>query len=129
MVKLVGRDEYFRWFDSGDIPDMRSLIKIVAVAMLTPDTMHWLPTKEYKLISDYRRAGGFIPRNLIIRQSAPMVNGILPSSSGTSSMVITDGAKLPDDTALCNASHQGNQCRDCRACWNPAQLRIAYPNH
>ena len=129
MVRLVGRDEYFRWFDSGDIPDMKSLIKIIAVAMLTPDTMHWLPTKEYKLISDYKKSGGIIPKNLIIRQSAPMVNGVLPSSSGTSSMVITNGAKLPADTALCNASYQGNQCLDCRACWNPAQLRIAYPNH
>jgi len=129
MVRLVGRDEFFRWFDSGDIPDMKSLIKIIAVAMLTPDTMHWLPTKEYKLISDYKKSGGFIPQNLIIRQSAPMVNGILPSSSGTSSMVITEGAKLPADTARCNAENQGNQCLDCRACWNPTQLRIAYPNH
>ena len=129
MVKLVRRGEHFRWFDSGDIPDMRSLIKIIAVAMLTPDTMHWLPTKEYKLLSDYKRAGGSIPRNLIIRQSAPMVNGILPGSSGTSSMVITEGATLPADTAPCNASHQGNQCLDCRACWDPTQLRIAYPNH
>jgi len=129
MVRLVRRGDYFRWFDSGDIPDMRSLIKVVAVAMLTPNTMHWLPTKEYQLISTYKRSGGFIPANLIIRQSAPMINGILPSSSGTSSMVITDGAKLPADTARCNASHQGNQCRDCRACWDPAQLRIAYPKH
>lgn len=33
------------------------------------------------------------------------------------------------DTARCNAENQGNQCLDCRACWNPTQLRIAYPNH
>jgi hypothetical protein len=129
MVVLVRRGKYFRWFDSGDIPDLKSLIKIVAVAKLTPGTIHWLPTKEYKLIFDYKKSGGIIPKNLIIRQSAPMLNGILPSSSGTSSMVITPGAKLPADTALCNASHQDNQCLDCRACWNPEILRVAYPNH
>lgn len=129
MVKLVRRGDYFRWFDSGDIPDMTSLIKIVAVAMLTPDTLHWLPTKEYKLLADYKRAGGRIPKNLIIRPSAPMIDGVLPESSGPSSMVITPGAKLPANTTMCNASRQGNQCLDCRACWNSGQLRIAYPKH
>ena len=129
MVRLVGRGSYFRWFDSGDIPNMTSFIKIVAVAMLTPETMHWLPTKEYRLVSTYKKSGGFIPANLVIRQSAPMINGVLPRSSGTSSMVKTLGADLPADTVLCNAKNQGNKCLDCRACWNPAILRIAYPNH
>lgn len=129
MVRLVGRDKHFRWFDSGDIPNMTSLIKIVAVAMLTPHTRHWLPTKEYQLISTYRRAGGFMPDNLVIRQSAPMINAVLPSRSGPSSMVITEERELPDDTIRCIAKNQDNKCLDCRACWHPENLRIAYPEH
>jgi len=129
MVRIIGKDSYFRWFDSGDIPDMKSLIKIVSVAMLTPNTKHWLPTKEYQLISSYKRQGGFIPNNLVIRQSAPMLDVVLPAISGTSSMVVTYNAKLPKDTVLCSASKQGNQCLDCRACWTPEVLRVAYPSH
>ena len=125
----VSKFKKFRWFDSGDIPNMDSLIKIIAVAMLTPGLKHWLPTKEYRLVSQYKKSGGFIPANLVIRQSAPMINGVLPRSSGTSSMVITKGAKMPEDTTLCIAHEQDNQCLKCQACWNPEVLRIAYPWH
>lgn len=33
------------------------------------------------------------------------------------------------DSFICPASHQGNQCRSCRACWRTNQEVIGYPLH
>ena len=126
MAVITGRNPYFRWHDSGDIQDMQHLIRIVAVAMLTPQTKHWIPTREYALVAKYKRLGGIIPQNLVLRQSAPMIDGMLPERVGLSSMVVT---KPVPDVHLCPASQQGGKCLDCRACWDVTNLRIQYPKH
>ena len=128
MVILIKKQspDYFRWHDSGDIQDMQHLIRIVAVAMLTPQTKHWIPTREYALVAKYKRLGGIIPQNLVLRQSAPMIDGMLPERVGLSSMVVT---KPVPDVHLCPASQQGGKCLDCRACWDVTNLRIQYPKH
>ena len=45
--------KYFRWFDSGDLPHLEALKKIVQIAQNTPKTKHWLPTREIKMIQEY----------------------------------------------------------------------------
>ena len=68
MVRLVSRHTvpYYRWDDAGDLQGMSHLIRIIAVAMLTPDVHHWVPTHEYGLITRYLKGGGYIPANLVI---------------------------------------------------------------
>ena len=46
MTAQVKRSEYFRWHDAGDVQDLDHLKKIYAVCEATPDTKHWMPTRE-----------------------------------------------------------------------------------
>jgi len=143
MAKLTAKGKPFRWFDSGDVQSLSMLIKIVAVAMLNPQQKYWLPTKEYKIVSTYRKQGGIVPNNLVIRVSAPMINQRLSDVYGNTSMVIT---KIVGDVFICDAAHtmkNGQKvetitkenksllghCGDCRACWNPNVKVTAYPIH
>ena len=146
MAKVTAKGEPFRWFDSGDVQSLSMLIKIVAVAMLNPQQQYWLPTKEYKIVSTYRKQGGIVPNNLVIRVSAPMINQRLSDVYGYTSMVITPGTKVDADVTICDAAHtmkNGRKvetitkenksllghCGDCRACWNPNNKVTAYPIH
>jgi len=40
------KSKEFRWHDSGDVQDEDHLMKIFAVCKLTPETSHWMPTRE-----------------------------------------------------------------------------------
>jgi hypothetical protein len=120
MVTLIGKDEYFRWHDSGDLQSLDHLEKIAQVAELTPSTKHWLPTREYSIVKEYISKHGSIPKNLIIRLSAmyPDKPVTIPKSlqnipNITASNVHTD---KPIGNA-CNAPKQGGACLDCRLCW------------
>ena len=62
------------------------------------------------------------PDNLVIRFSAPMVDQDAPSSWPNTSTVVTAGATCPAPT-------QDNECKDCRACWNPEVKNVAYGQH
>jgi hypothetical protein len=48
MATLINskKSKWFRWHDSGDVQDVGHLFKIFEVCKLTPDTSHWLPTRE-----------------------------------------------------------------------------------
>lgn len=111
---------YFRWFDSGDIMGDLMLAHIILIAQGTPNVRHWLPTKEYAVVHKF---AGQIPSNLVIRVSAPMIDGPSPNFPHTSS-VSTDASKM-----TCPASKQGNQCGDCRACWDRNTEEVVYHAH
>ena len=48
MVAELDNDRYFRWFDSGDVYDIRLARKILEVMRQTPWVKHWLPTRMHK---------------------------------------------------------------------------------
>ena len=129
MIQLINHYEknYFRWHDSGDIQTVDHLRKICAVAAGTPTIKHWLPTREAGILKEFKRNGGRIPSNLVIRLSATMVNGAPGKSHQHSSTVHTAG--VPPIGEACNASKQGGQCLDCRACWNGSIKNISYEKH
>ena len=108
----------FRWHDSGDVQDLKHLAKIFKVCKLTPKIKHWLPTREAWIKPHLSRC----PKNLVIRFSAPMVNQRAPESWPHASEVVDQGATCP-------AAKQGNECRDCRACWDPKIKVIKYGKH
>ena len=76
MITLITGHKYFRWHDSGDIQGPSHLIKILNVCKATPDTKHWLPTREHKLLA--LMDPEVIPKNLIIRISATKDDGPAP---------------------------------------------------
>ena len=112
------KPDVFRWHDSGDVQDKEHLQKIYEVCRLTPSKRHWLPTREAWIKAHLKDK----PNNLVIRFSAPMVNQPAPVSWPNSSEVVTEGGNCP-------SSKQGNQCLDCRACWDPSIKTIQYKAH
>jgi len=125
---------WHRWHDSGDLQSVEHLTKICAVAALTPQIRHWLPTRELAIVKAYQAAGGTVPGNLVIRVSATMVDGpattAWPATSGVHTAV-PHFSPLCDHAPLqtCPAPKQEGKCGDCRACWDPAVKQVSYHLH
>jgi len=132
MVYLIdhvpaARRGYFRWHDSGDLQSVTHLARIANIARRLPDIKFWLPTREYQVLRQFLRLGA-VPKNLIIRLSAPMIDGqpptaSYPTTSGVHSKKPAIGWKCPA------AEKYGNTCGPCRACWNPKVAHVSYPLH
>ena len=126
MVTLIEskNEGYFRWHDSGDIQSVQHLEKIAKVAQLTPNVKHWIPTREYAIVKEFRKTNE-VPSNLVIRLSAHMIDGAAPTNYGLpTSTVVSD-----DTQRTCNAPDTAGKCADCRACWNPKIKNVAYGLH
>ena len=125
MVTAINGDEYFRWFDSGDIQSDEHLANIVRVAIATPNTKHWLPTKEYLMIARFMRKHGSFPKNLVVRVSSPNIDQA-PIKHYQHTSTVHTGKPFGRE---CIAYKQNNECKDCRACWNPRIKNISYKYH
>ena len=127
MVKLIGfaNESYFRWHDAGDLQSFQHLLDIVTIAEKLPSVSFWLPTKEKKLVYQYREIFGDFPSNLCVRLSGAMVNLPAPAYEGNTSTVHTVQAI----GQFCPAPQQGNQCKDCRACWHRDVKNVSYSLH
>ena len=119
MAAVIKRQKWFRWHDAGDVQDQQHLQKIFEICRLTPETRHWLPTRE-AWIKDHLASK---PDNLVIRFSPPMVNQRAPESWPNSSMVVDKGYHT------CPAPAQGGKCLDCRQCWDPDIKVVSYGKH
>ena len=120
MIEKIRKEEksgYFRWFDSGDVPNWQGLLKIVRIALALPTIRFWLPTKEYALITRYVETVGAFPANLTVRLSAYMVDGPAPAALASRLGVVTSTVTSNPENATCPAPKQGNKCQECRACW------------
>lgn len=127
MVKLVGHytDEnnpYFRIHDSGDFQSVEHVLNWVEVARALPWVKMWAPTREIQMLTLARAMAGDWPDNLVIRVSAPMVGSALDIDMLTSSVDYEDSQQCPAPT-------QGNECGDCRACWNRDVSNVNYHKH
>ena len=120
MVVLIDKAPWFRWHDSGDLQGPEHLKKIFEVCKLTPSTQHWLPTRETGMLK--LMDPDIIPPNLIIRLSGHMIDGNNSTFWPWTSTVSTK-------TKSCPAQDQGNQCKDCRACWDRSVPNVTYPKH
>ena len=123
MTVLVTGEKHFRWHDSGDIQSEKHLLNIFEVCKRTPATAHWLPTREarfLKLITPEE-----VPNNLKIVLSDHMVNQEKPASWGP----CTSGVTTASAQITCPPPKQGNQCKSCRACWDPNVKRVVYGKH
>ena len=121
MVTQIKRQKFFRWHDAGDIQSMDHLNKIFEVCRLTPNTQHWIPTREAQFLKDIDPAT--VPKNLIIRMSSHMIDqGPVKFWPWTSTVTSKGGATCP-------APKQGGKCLDCRACWTRSIANINYGKH
>jgi len=130
------RTPYFRWHDAGDLQSAEHLRIICAIAARTPGVAHWLPTREAGIVREFLNHGGYIPHNMVVRLSTPMVDGvptgILQGLAISHPRVALSGVHSPEENPAfgesCIAYTQDGECRDCRACWDP-QRDISYPKH
>ena len=111
---------FFRWHDAGDLQSVEHLKNIFEVCNATQQVQHWLPTREARFLS--LMDPEVLPKNLIIRLSGHKINKPAAGFWPWTSTVVT-GSKS------CPAAEQGNQCRDCRACWDRGTANIAYGLH
>jgi hypothetical protein len=114
---------YHRWFDSGDLQSVEMLDAIIEVCEKTPNVRHWLPTQERGILSKSKK---MLPSNLTVRVSAVKVGGKPPTYHNTST-VHPKGTQHHGDECL--AYTRGNNCGDCRACWDGDVKNISYKKH
>lgn len=117
---------WHRWHDSGDLQSVEHLTKICAVAAMTPEIKHWLPTREAGIVARYRKAGGIVPGNLTIRVSATMVDGDASQAAPHTSGVHHNA---PAKGHVCPAPQQEGKCGPCRACWSQEVKHVSYHLH
>jgi hypothetical protein len=123
MVVQIKKHRWFRWHDSGDLQSVQHLNNIFEVCKLTPDTRHWLPTREARFLN--LMDPDVVPKNLKIVLSDHMNNQQVPPSWWP----YTSGVTTDHNQVSCPASKQGNKCRDCRKCWDRNTKRVIYGKH
>ena len=121
MAALIKKHKFFRWHDAGDLQSMAHLENIFEVCRLTPDTKHWMPTREAKFLN--LMDPDIVPTNLIIRMSSHMIDQPAVKFWPWTSTV-TSG-----HDASCPAPKQGNKCQSCRACWDRSVSTVSYGKH
>ena len=129
MTILIKGEPWFRWHDSGDLQSAYHLKQIFEVCNNTPDTAHWLPTREAKFLP---LSTDSIPKNLTIRMSSHKIDQAPVKFWPWTSTVENPGAMRSShvqDSRQCPASKQGNQCKSCRACWDREVSNIVYAKH
>ena len=120
MITLVKDHKHFRWHDAGDIQDEWHLKRILEVCKFTPNTKHWMPTREAKFLN--LMDPDIVPSNLIIRMSSHMIDQPAVKFWPWTSTVTTK-------KATCPAPKQGNKCQSCRACWDRSVSTVSYGKH
>ena len=120
--------KYFRWHDSGDLQSIRHLHMIAEVARKSPETKHWLPTRETEIVSKAIKRGLKIPKNLTIRLSAMKFDKKAPETMAKKYGLNVSGA-TKKDTWNCLAPKQKGECKDCRNCWNQDVFNVIYKAH
>jgi hypothetical protein len=130
MVSLIGNDPFFRFHDSGDLQGLQHLEKIAQIAEKTPNTRHWLPTREYAIVKQYIAKHGALPKNLIVRLSAMYPDqavNIPASLHGFSNITASNVHTSKPIGKACKAPDQNGECLDCRECWGSSV--ISYKMH
>lgn len=121
MVALLDGVEYFRWHDSGDLQSKEHFALIAQVCKATPNTHHWLPTKEPRYVTR-----SDIPENLVVRVSAPMIDQA-PVKAWPNTSTVHASAKPVG--RVCPAPKQNGECGTCRNCWAHNVKNVSYHQH
>jgi hypothetical protein len=128
MVDALRNDRYFRWFDSGDMYDVRLAQKMLQVMTLTPDVKHWLPTRMHKFakFAPVIAAMQALP-NVMVRASSDSVTG--DYTPGVHGSTIVPSLDAPDGVTICHAATNDGKCGPCRACYSKDVPVIGYVAH
>lgn len=128
MVAELDNDRYFRWFDSGDVYDIRLARKILEVMKRTPWCNHWLPTRMHKFtkFKPVLDAMSELP-NVVVRYSSDSITGDTVEGAQTSTIATLDN--VPTGALVCEAYQRDGKCGPCRACWSKDVALVCYIGH
>ena len=103
------------------INSFNSFKKIIKVCKQLPAVEFWLPTSRDDILIEYFEKGkGTIPKNLIIRYSAPQIAQSMPAFMVDllKKWCVTYTETTMDATkATCHASIDGGSCELCEDCF------------
>lgn len=127
MVQALDSSRYFRWFDSGDMYDIRLAEKIYNVMKLTPWVKHWLPTRMYKFTKYDTIINAMMKlENVVVRLSSDSVTGEIINGLTTSTIFSNI---VPSGAFECKAYENSGKCNGCRACYSKDVQVVAYKAH
>jgi hypothetical protein len=128
MAAALRNDRYFRWFDSGDMYDVRLARKILQVMAMTPDVRHWIPTRMHKFakFQPVLAAMEALP-NVMVRRSSDSVTGAYDARVHGSTIVPDTAPR--EGVTLCHAANNAGKCGPCRACYSKDVPVIGYLAH
>ena len=106
MIELIKGRPVFRWHDSGDIQSAQHLKNIFEICTATPDTKHWLPTREAQFLKYLDP--DVVPKNLKIVFSDHMND----QARGVSWWPYTSGVTT-------KRSEERRVGKECRSRWSP----------
>lgn len=132
FTKALQKERFFRWFDSGDMYDLRLANKMLDIMKGTPHVKHWLPTRMHK----FKKFHAVIQEmaaleNVVVRLSSDSVTGGMVQSglTDTNSTIIPEYALSEYKGFVCQAFYQGGKCLDCAACYDKSIKTVAYVGH
>lgn len=127
MVQALDSSRYFRFFDSGDMYDLKLANKILELCTKATWVKFWIPTRmhkfpKFKQVIDKLNALD----NVVVRLSSDSVSGALIEGLNTST-IFSD--TLPVGAIECKAYQHAGKCNGCRACYDKSVSVIAYKAH
>lgn len=129
MVQALDSSRYFRFFDSGDMYDVRLAEKIYEVCKQATWVKFWIPTRMHKF-TKYNDVINKLMKldNVVVRLSSDSVTGEVINGL-TTSTIISDDSQLTSDMVECKAYEHDGKCSGCRACYSKDVPIIAYRAH
>jgi hypothetical protein len=129
MVIALDSSRYFRFFDSGDMYDIRLAEKILELCTKAHWVKFWIPTRMHK----FKKFQSVIAKmqalpNVVVRFSSDSVQGQTVEGM-TTSTIFSEESQLPDNATICKAYEHEGKCNGCRACYNKDVPLIAYKSH
>ena len=132
FIKALHKERFFRWFDSGDMYDLRLAHKMLEIMQATPHVKHWLPTRMHK----FKKFHAVIQKmasldNVVVRLSSDSVTGGMVESelTDTNSTIVPEDALGEYKGFICQAFYQDGKCLDCTACYDKEVKTVAYVGH
>lgn len=127
MLLKLDSSRYFRFFDSGDMYDIRLAEKILELCIRAHWVKFWIPTRMHK----FSKFKNVIERmqaldNVVVRFSSDSVQGEIIKGK-TTSTIFSD--TVPLGALECKAYEHGGKCNGCRACYDKDVKVIAYKAH
>jgi hypothetical protein len=131
FVQELDTERYFRWFDSGDMYDLRLANKILEIMQATPWVNHWLPTRMHKFdkFAEVIAQMEALP-NVVVRKSSDSVTQAESLMALNYVHHSTQMLQVLQKALQCaRLTLEAVKCGTCRLCWSKDVSIVAYPAH